>query len=903
MRHLKPPSYCGCVYKDTSAYPYISFTMPTEIPGSMCLCMYICLMALTGCVAQLSETYSEQDLKSWQPYIANEQSITIGRILSQKGLSFVTALRGLYDLTKFYSTCRGQNIQFDDRVLFHSIWTVCSRLHVSVSSSTKRINHRLEIRTPKALGLNITTLRFGSEHDRGHFCKRKAMSVVTRNNKPGDVICGNPYLGRSSLVPDHIITVYFRHQYHMESVLEISLHIQGTARLRRSVDNFTVENVEAHFFSLNLQSINGKDYGAEVVAFAVSYDSRSGFYNTVPAVYVFPSNCSSDLSFAVYDGPYAGVMSTKGLLSPFQLLVEGFCADIPTSGYLTYTSSIGDLTVVIRYSPNHSPLKEFSCEFEYVPAVCPGESCTTNTVEVAHNNIQMWTFMMPQRPLIQIVEFVTKTPDSYINLKLEVREANVPRPSDYNLVSCPTEGIFIHEQHFVGLVCSGEGFSKLNRSMQETGGLQFNIIPVTIVLKVYPQTTKLNLTVWHTGTSCFGRINACFNRNEFFTRSLHSVRRENEFWIASCIPYFYARDVETFVDVHLYHNCFFQWNMIEFDITIYYFDWQCTYNFYAPQNRVYKWHIALDDKGYLFHGCFKVKYTATDYPLLFVSEGSREPPRPGVFVLAESMTLVSSYIHTQLLAKCNYLSLSMGLQVTGTALHLTNSFFCNNAKVSYRGDDIGTLPGIIYIFEPLHPCAELYLPSLSIEYSFTFNKYKIKNTPYNLRGRCCFVNLVFQGIRRIPGGFNDMLRYLIMNNKTCDSNIYYNGIPQSLVLQHFSANTFSEAFDITKYHGTPSFSIQYYFRRRAKVQRHTSNHTKQYGCLNGLCVGCSSRKCYSIHSSPGYFSWNEADMICHYNGSHLLSVNDAYEWSYISQLLEVLCINNFFLHLGLGIGV
>ncbi len=103
------------------------------------------------------------------------------------------------------------------------------------------------------------------------------MGVVTQNNKPSDVVCGNPYLGRSSLLTDHIIAVYFRHQYHMESVLEISLYIQATTLLRRSVGNFTVENVEAHLFSLILQSINGKDYCAEVVGFGVSYYSCHRF--------------------------------------------------------------------------------------------------------------------------------------------------------------------------------------------------------------------------------------------------------------------------------------------------------------------------------------------------------------------------------------------------------------------------------------------------------------------------------------------------------------------------------------------------------------------------------------------------------------------------------------------------
>ncbi len=181
-------------------------------------------------MVRLATTTSVEDLKFWQRYVDNEVALAIEGILSQKGLSLSMILHGLSNFRKLSSTCRSLTIQFDDRVTFHSIWTVCSYLQISIPSSISEDTHTLAIRAPKVLGLNITTLKFESDHDLVHVCDKKVMAVPQENNH-FDVICGNPYLERTSLVPHHNTTVFFRHQYHDESILKVTLNVQVTGLL------------------------------------------------------------------------------------------------------------------------------------------------------------------------------------------------------------------------------------------------------------------------------------------------------------------------------------------------------------------------------------------------------------------------------------------------------------------------------------------------------------------------------------------------------------------------------------------------------------------------------------------------------------------------------------------------
>ncbi len=862
----------------------------------------MCFIAVTVAVAAQSGISLEEDLKWWQRYVDNEQSLVLGRILSEKGLSFITALRGLYNLTTFYSTCRSQNIQFDDRVTFHSIWTVCSRLQLSVLSSTNE--YMLKIGTPTVFGLNITALEFHSDNNQEHVCMSKAMLILYDNNDWELMICGNPYLGRTSLVAHHNAIVGFSHQYHKESFLKVSLHIQvavvlGKSNFRSSIQEY----LETHSFPPTLHSRSGNIFVSNVVILTSSYDSLGRVQGTVPEVHINRTNCSPGAWFAVYDGPFAGVLSTRGLMSPFHLLMEGLCED---EGLTThYISSIGDLTVVMTPPFYQNPYVTPICKFRYIPVPCPGESCITTTVNVSHDNLQMWNSVVPRRPLIQIVTFMAESPDSYINLRFEVTEADVPHPSGHR---CRTEGIFIHGLHdVITFACSGQGFFNLNRSLQENGAVQFNIIPVTIVLKIYPQTSKLKLNVWHIGTSCFGYVNTCAYSTELLQLALYNDKWGDYIEGSSCRPYFSGTQSEqNNAYFHLKRNCCFQWTMIEYDETED-FPKRCTANFYAPPYGLNQWHITLDDKQ-TQHRCLKVKYAATDYPLMYVSQGLDDdgPPRPGVFVLKKSSSLISAYIHIQIHKMANCFPSTIGLTVTGIAQNFTQSFYCNNVNISYGGDQVEGPHEIFFIFEPFHPCAELHLPALPIRYAFMFNRYELKNTPYNFRrGICCYVNLVLQGSPRVTGEFRNVLMFAITNDNQCESYIWYTGIPQSLVLRHFSNDISSEAFGIEKYADTPPFSVQYYFRGRTKLEKHTSIHTSKSDCLNGACALCTNRKCYNIYgyNPPGNFSWNQADMICRQNGSCLLSINDHYEWSYIAQLLEMLCVNVFFVHLGLEIQV
>ncbi len=512
----------------------------------------------------------------------------------------------------------------------------------------------------------------------------------------------------------------------------------------------------------------------------------------------------------------------------------------------------------------------------------------------------MWSFVVPPRPLIQMVTFVTKTADSYIKLNMEATEANVPRQSGHR---CRTEGMFIYENGFMAFVCSGEGFAILNRTMQETGGIQFNTVPVTIALKVYPQTTQLKLTVLYTGTSCFGMTNTCLYTSYSVFENWGTIRE-----MSSCLPNFEKKGLYLrTMYFRLKPNCCFQWQMIAFDDTGH-SGWGCTAEFYALKNSFVKWHIAIDDSQN-HRGCLGVKLAATDYPLMYISQSSNDSilSSPRMFNLEESITLTSSYVHVTLLAKC--IPLAMGFRITGTTSNVTASRVCNNETISQREVQSQTQGMLSFVFEPFHTCATIYLSRLSTNYSFQFNYQAVQITPYNNKRwvRCCYINVEFVESSALTAKLKqDQLLYAVTNGAPCDTHILYRGIPRSLRLRDLSINTISEAFSVWKHSTTSSFRIHYQFREKTKAELHASWFIDyDHWCPHGGCNVCTRRKCYRVYGYPSLhsFSWNDADMLCRQNGSQLISIGDQEEWYNMAHVLDGLCINNVFLHIGLKMKV
>ncbi len=872
------------------------------------------ILIVLDSVVQIFGKSSVPDLKVWQCYVDNELSLIAERItLPDNKLSLAAVIHGLYNLTKFYSTCRSQDRQFAHTVTYHSLWTVCSYLQISVPSSANFNNHTLEISSPKPLGFNITVLRFTSGHDPVNCETAMAVGLDGRYD---DGFCGNPYLGRSVIIGHHTADISFLHNHREKSFLNISLHIQAVASLGRpALDEYDFPEVESHIYPISLQTFHGKYYGASVVSLTASLHSAHkdrglAVMNSIVGVTLFSSNCNPDGLdvFALYDGPYAGVLSTSGLISPFQLLMEGTCQDVPIGGHLSYNSSIGDLTLVVRSSSLHDTAFVWHFHLD-IPAQCPGQSCKTTTVEVIRDKVQTWSSASPQQPLKQVVKFVTKTPNSYIKLKLDVIEANVPRAEIYG---CRTEGIYIYEEEIVAYICSGEGFSILKRNMEESGGLQFNTIPVTVVLKTYPQTTKLRLNISFTGTSCFGMVNHCFH----LTESVFGHWKSNSD-MHSCLPQFDSRYIHSAGDiyVHLKPNCCVQWHMISFDDTVE-SGVACMFGFYAPKNDIYRWQIDVDDTTNVQESCLRVTFDATDYPLRYLWNVSGDPDQapPGMFTLDKPTTLRSAYIRIRFRFVCYHFGpVRMGIRITGTGHNFTESSSCNNESLSYTKSPKEESDMLVsFKFEPFHRCAAFHLPSISTEYSFNFNfdkdLIKIQNTiyPFESWGRCCFIHLVLRKGTPVTAKRKDSFRYSVTNDGTnvaCHTYVCYHGIPQSLVLRDFAVFHTSEAFSIGKSNGSSSFSIGYYLRERNKLEIHTRIF-KIGAChdANVSCTVCTRRQCYTIYFS-GTFSWNEADMTCRLNGSHLISLNDQYEWYHAVRLLDHLCINNVFLHIGLEMEV
>ncbi len=128
------------------------------------LCLSPILIVLLG-VVHIFGKAPVPDLKLWQRYVDNEQSLATARIMSDNGFSLAALIHGLYNFTRFYSTCRSQAIHFNHALTHHVIWTVCSDLQVYVLSSADAMKHKLEIRMPTAFAINITVLTFHSDFD------------------------------------------------------------------------------------------------------------------------------------------------------------------------------------------------------------------------------------------------------------------------------------------------------------------------------------------------------------------------------------------------------------------------------------------------------------------------------------------------------------------------------------------------------------------------------------------------------------------------------------------------------------------------------------------------------------------------------------------------------------------
>ncbi len=863
------------------------------------LCISHILIVLLG-VVHIFGKAPVTNLKLWQHYVDNEQSLATARIMSDNGFSLTAVIHGLYNLTRFYSTCPSQAIQFNHTVTQHFIWTVCSDLQVYVLSSADAIEHRLEIRMPRAFAINITVLTFHSDFDTVT-CFDKLLAIPLVEKLDFDIICGNPYLGRTSIISYYTNNLLFLYRRHAESVLHINLHIQAIAYVGRSKGHFLPEVASDNFPPI-LQSFNGKNYVTKVVILTAVVDLVAGDWvvaveNFITRVNISSSYCSTDVLdvFAVYDGPYAGVLSTRGLISPFQLLMEGTCLDVPTGGYLSYEASIGDLTVVVRHSQHYNTT--LICQFETgLPAQCPGEWCRAATFEVTHDKVQIWSFVAPSQPLIQMVTFVTKTPNSYIKLKVEVLEANVPHSKSHG---CSREGIYMYEVGIVSYVCSDEGFSILNRSMEETGGLQFNTIPVTIVLKIYPQTTKLRLNIWYTGKPCFGIVNRCFFAAESVFED-GSIKNG----LSSCLPVVLRN-----MYVYLKPNCCIQWHLIKFDDTRY--SILCKYEFYAPKNSFYKWHIDFDD-NLIENRCFDVRYGATDYPLMDISDESIIPSgwNRRMVRLEKNTTLSSTYLGMSFLVfpEPGCIPFRTGIRITGMALSFTELSRCNNESIHVSHTESKTHESDITVsfnFEPSHRCAALHLPRTSTQYFFNFNLHKgiieVHNSIYTLKVKsmCCFIHLVLWGSPGITEEHKDQFRYAVPRFDSRDYQfVVYRGIPQSLVLRDFSVLGRNDGFTIRKSIGQSSVSIEYHIRERNKLHRYTM--TGVVGSADDDCTMCTTRKCYCIHPLNN-ISWNEADMVCRRKGYDLINLNDQYEWYHIAHILQY--YNSVFLPLGLKIKV
>ncbi len=200
----------------------------------------------------------------------------------------------------------------------------------------------------------------------------------------------------------------------------------------------------------------------------------------------------------VYDGPYTGVLTPHGLLSPYSVLLQGECGDITNR---TACSSVGDISVVwlSKLRKDYQVRVAFSTKL----IDCEQEFCFAHAVRPHPSYTKSITVANKEGPSVQVLTFHVRNPNENIHLKFQLHESAFSDVGEY----CEYGIIKIVEIQFVrAFYCSKDALKMLNQS-ENSGGMQFNNRNITIVLKTYPQSARLNMTITYKATYTYGLFN------------------------------------------------------------------------------------------------------------------------------------------------------------------------------------------------------------------------------------------------------------------------------------------------------------------------------------------------------------------------------------------------------------
>ncbi len=218
-------------------------------------------------------------------------------------------------------------------------------------------------------------------------------------------------------------------------------------------------------------------------------------------IFVPEQNCTGleHNQIIVYDGPYAGVLTPNGLLSPYSVLIQGGCHSIAN---MTASISVGDISVVWLSSERTD--YQLQVDFSTTLSSCgDDEFCSALTVQTDSVHTNGLTLRNKEIPSVQAFTFHVTNPNHNIHLKFEVYKSifvDVGEFCEYGIIK------IIEIQSVRAFYCSKDALRMLNQS-RNFGGFQFNNRNITIVLKTYPQSAKLNMTITSRATYRYGLFN------------------------------------------------------------------------------------------------------------------------------------------------------------------------------------------------------------------------------------------------------------------------------------------------------------------------------------------------------------------------------------------------------------
>ncbi len=597
---------------------------------------------------------------------------------------------------------------------------------------------------------------------------------------------------------------------------------------------------------------------------------------------IVKQNCSRreirDDLLSIYDGPYAGVLSGGYLKSPFVLLGEVQCGQLADDERI-YKGSIGELTVTLAQSqPFNDTIK---ASFEFLRVHCPGEYCWQTDIHVSLAQVRTVSFGQPAAPMIQMLYISSPDEYTYINIIVRVLDDWVPFSR-----SCKYDGVYIFNHGLKGVLCTGGGIAMFNSTTGKKG-IQFDNSPVIVVLKMYPQTTKINVSVEYQGTSCLGLVNTCTWRRYGFIMPDKS---------ASCSKLFYDTFRSGEIGLYLTGNCcvvytYFLSDYIKWDYP------QCFVGITTARDGNFEWQVESRYPDSTTVQCLQVTLDAADYPFI-----------GGTSMLVKgNLSFTGSYLGLTIDQFCYPITTFYWIEGRRQQVR------CANHEVSVISAENKMQNTTQIFYEPFGSCGELKFSATPQKFSLLFNYAENSYVSYAKRS-CCVVKIHFMPAERSEidnGTMNADTEASLTHNVrqesdylTCNGEIQYLGFPKSLTLDDTYNKREAEGFLMLLDLSTSSYHIRYQTRSIQRMAGMCSLYLSLYSVnvTNRNSEDerwmCGQRNCY-VASLDHELSWLDAQSSCRKHGGNLLSMNDEFEWREISCILQELCFNTGFVFLGL----